>query len=55
MKTYKAIRNSVYDSDTGKQVLVLVVSNCSHKFARTATKELVNILNSIERGKACAE
>jgi hypothetical protein len=53
MKVYKAVRNSVVDVETGDQILVLVASNCSAKFTRVAAKELVNKLNSIERGKAC--
>ena len=41
----------VVDAETGKQLLQLVICNCTQKFRETAGRELVNKLNTIARNK----
>lgn len=47
--TYKYFKGSILDSN-GKQLIVLLASNCTNKFRDMAGKNLVNILNSQARG-----
>lgn len=52
MKQYKYHPKDGLVDETGKQLLVLLPSNCSRKFCATAGKLLANTLNNIERGNA---
>lgn len=44
-------KDGLVDGKTGAQIMQLSLTNCTRKFRRIAGKNLVNILNNMERSK----
>lgn len=54
MKRYRWHRQDGLLDEDGKQILVMLPTNCTRKFLHMAGKELANKLNTIEQGKEAA-
>lgn len=50
----KAKQNEILDATTGKQLAVILPSNCSKKDAKRWAQYVVDRVNADERGKAFA-